>query len=85
MIITLFMFFIIFATLGLLATWLLCAYYRRKSREQMEKELQRRRDDKNQLKLDTFRKKQLDLQMLTAMRNARIGSKDNIVCSQEPS
>ncbi|KAL4002660.1 hypothetical protein ACH3XW_4375 [Acanthocheilonema viteae] len=82
MIITLFIFFITFAILGLLAIWLLCAYYRRKSRKQVEKELQRRRDDENQLKLDMFRKKQLDLQMLTAMRSARIGPKD-LLCSQE--
>uniref|UniRef100_A0A158Q7A0 Uncharacterized protein n=1 Tax=Elaeophora elaphi TaxID=1147741 RepID=A0A158Q7A0_9BILA len=44
----------------------------------MERESQRRRDENNQLKLDTFRKKQLDLQMLVAMRNSRINIKDPI-------
>ncbi|VIO92531.1 Uncharacterized protein BM_BM8933 [Brugia malayi] len=77
MIITLFIFFIIFAILGLLAIWLLCAYYRRKSRKRMEKELQHRREDKNQLKLDMFRKKQLDIQMMTAIRDTKIGSKEH--------
>uniref|UniRef100_A0AAF5Q571 Uncharacterized protein n=1 Tax=Wuchereria bancrofti TaxID=6293 RepID=A0AAF5Q571_WUCBA len=77
MIITLFIFFIIFAILGLLAIWLLCAYYRRKSRKKIEKELQHRREDKNQLKLDMFRKKQLDIQMMTAIRDTKIGSKEH--------
>ncbi|VDK74661.1 unnamed protein product [Onchocerca ochengi] len=85
MIITLFIFFIIFAILGFLAIWLLCAYYRRKSRKQIEKELQRRRDDKNQLKLDMFRKKQLELQMLTAVKDTKIGSREPVsFFSREP-
>ncbi|KAM3723133.1 mRNA-decapping enzyme subunit [Dirofilaria immitis] len=85
MIITLFIFFIIFVTLGLLAIWLLCAYYRRKSRKQIEKELQRRRDDKNQLKLDMFRKKQLELQMLATVKDTKIGSKEPLsFFSREP-
>ncbi|VDN90588.1 unnamed protein product [Brugia pahangi] len=43
----------------------------------MEKELQHRREDKNQLKLDMFRKKQLDIQMMTAIRDTKIGSKEH--------
>ncbi|MCP9258179.1 SWI/SNF-related matrix-associated actin-dependent regulator of chromatin subfamily A [Dirofilaria immitis] len=51
----------------------------------LSKKIKRRRDDKNQLKLDMFRKKQLELQMLATVKDTKIGSKEPLsFFSREP-
>lgn len=45
-------------------------------RHQLEKEQQRRREDEERLKLDSYRRKQLDLQMLLTAKDNKIGSKE---------